>query len=246
MQRSPRIRQYRVLIVALVAIFLIAGGMFALASGSDSPDSDLPRVSQPLDTNPEVIGSGGPPSATAEVTATIDSDSTRVPTRAATRPRSTPTRTATASPVSIVGSHLLIPTINVNAAVETKGTDADNVMQTPDDAMNVAWYDFTAPPGTVGNAVFAGHVDHVTVGRAVFWDLWTLKVGDTISFTAQDGQTYSYRVTRTATAGSNDAANQYVGPTNTEIITLITCTGDFNPATRSYDQRLIVQGERVP
>lgn len=119
-------------------------------------------------------------------------------------------------------------------------------MQTPDDPYNVAWYTFTAPPGVSGNAVFAGHVDYASVGKAVFWDLWKLKQGDDITYTAPDGQTFRYRVTRTITAGSNDAANDYVGPTPTEIITLITCIGNFNPATASYDQRLIVQADRIP
>lgn len=249
MQRSSRVRRHQVLIVALVAIFLIAGGMFALASGSPSPDPSDPFAAPPSDTDPETIGSGGQPAtSTASPTHPAGAIATRDPTRTPTRahPYATRSITATATPADIQGSTLTIASIGVSARVETKSTDANNVMQTPDDPRNVAWYSFTSVPGTLGNAVFAGHVDHASIGPAVFWDLWRLKAGDEISFTALDGQTFRYRITRTVTADSNDPANEFVGPSLAEIITLITCIGNFNPATQSYDQRLIVQGARIP
>lgn len=258
MPRSRHIRHSRTLVLAVATLLVIVGGVFAAASGSDAPGSKDVSGGQLIDTDPAVIGSGGllatptvGPTSTTRPEPKPASD--RTPTRPLLFPlplRPTPTAPAAATPSPLPnqtpGPYLSIPILGVSAHVETKSTDANNVMQSPDDPFNVAWYDFTAPPGTVGNAVFAGHVDYVGVGKTVFWNLSTLRKGDEVSYIAPDGNLLRYRVTRTATAASNDAANQYVGPTSAEIITLITCIGNFDRPTLSYDQRFIVQAERIP
>jgi sortase (surface protein transpeptidase) len=38
--------------------------------------------------------------------------------------------------------------------------------------------------------------------------------------------------------------NDIVGPTDKEVVTIITCSGDFDPKTREYNKRLIVRAER--
>ena len=140
---------------------------------------------------------------------------------------------------------LRIPTIGVDANVITKGIGADGVMQVPDNAVDVAWYDFAARPGAGGNVVFSGHVDFHGVGPAVFWDLGKLNEGDTVDVDAADGHTYSYHVTGKATFGADDApVDRIVGPTPTESVTLITCTGVFSRSTHQYNQRLVVRAER--
>jgi hypothetical protein len=48
-------------------------------------------------------------------------------------------------------------------------------MPSPDNAWDVAWYDFSARPGAGSNAVFSGHVDYHDVGPAVFWNLRDLR-----------------------------------------------------------------------
>jgi LPXTG-site transpeptidase (sortase) family protein len=249
---SSRFNRNQLLVLILAAILIVAGGILVLtsASGSNSPSLNKPASGQTLDTDPQIIGSGGAP-VTPTATPTTGSQprptATIDPTPAGTRtPRSTPVSPTTPIPNQPRGPLLSIPAIGVAANVETKGTDANNVMQNPDDPSNVAWYSFTATPGVVGNAVFAGHVDYVGLGKTVFGDLAKLRQGDEISYTSPDGQTFRYRVTATATAWSNDAANQYVAPTSTEMITLITCTGSFDRSTLSYNQRLIVQATRIP
>jgi sortase (surface protein transpeptidase) len=39
--------------------------------------------------------------------------------------------------------------------------------------------------------------------------------------------------------------DEIVGPTSAESVTLITCTGVFNPSTHQYNKRLVVRAERV-
>jgi LPXTG-site transpeptidase (sortase) family protein len=135
---------------------------------------------------------------------------------------------------------------DVDAPVVVKGVNDEGVMQAPDNAYDVAWYDFSAQPGFGGNAVFAAHVDYINVGPAVFWSIKDLEQGDIVDIRLDDGTTYKYAVTfkqqfDAATAPVNDI----VGPTPVETVTLITCGGTFNPVTHQYDKRLVVRAERV-
>ena len=142
---------------------------------------------------------------------------------------------------------ITIPRIEVDAPVVVKSTDANGVMESPDGPWDVAWYDFSARPGFGGNAVFSGHVDYRNVGPAVFWRLRELELGDAVQVRLADGTDYGYRVTAKSTFDAATAPiSDIVGPTAKEVITLITCAGTFDRATRQYDQRLVVRAERVP
>ncbi|MCS7255675.1 MAG: class F sortase [Thermomicrobium sp.] len=149
--------------------------------------------------------------------------------------------TPTVAPVAphIVG--LRIPAIGVDAPVVRKGLDASRRMEAPDRPDEVAWYDFSALPGEGSNVVLAGHVDFVGVGPAVFWDLWRVRVGDIVELQLADGRVVRYRVSGLETVEEATApVERIVGPTPMERLTLITCAGNYNPATGRYDQRLIV------
>ena len=110
----------------------------------------------------------------------------------------------------------------------------------------MAWYDFTSRPGVGSNAVFSGHVDALytgTPGEAVFYNLKDLEQGDSIEVRLADGTVYEYRVTvRYSVDPTTADVGSIVGPTQREIITLITCGGNLGT---EYDQRLIVLAERV-
>jgi len=154
----------------------------------------------------------------------------------------TPPAQASTTPLE----RLVISSVNIDAPVVVKGLDENRVMQSPDNAYDVAWYDFSARPGEGSNAVFSGHVDYVNVGPAVFWRLKDLQPGDRIDVRFADSVTLAYAVTAINTFDAATAPiDQIVAPTPTDSLTLITCTGQFNRSTRQYDQRLIVRAERV-
>jgi hypothetical protein len=96
-----------------------------------------------------------------------------------------------ASPID----RLVINGAKIDAPVVVKGVDAAGVMQAPDNAYDTVWYDFSARPGFDGNAVFAGHVDYIHVGEAVFWNLKDLHPGDIVEIRLKDGAVYQYAVT---------------------------------------------------
>ena len=139
-----------------------------------------------------------------------------------------------------------IPRIAVDAGIVTLGVDPNGTMQAPATPTDAAWYRFSAKPGQVGNVVMAGHVDYLNYGPAVFYRLRELKPGDEIVLDVEDGRRFTYKV---ASVGAYEdlpqAVADAVGPTSTESVTLITCTGDFNRATGQYDRRLVVRADRA-
>ncbi|HXF51250.1 MAG TPA: class F sortase [Dehalococcoidia bacterium] len=158
-------------------------------------------------------------------------------------PVATPTGTP---PSSAPIARIVIPKIGVDAKIVVKGIGPDGVMEVPDNAYDVAWYDFTARPGWGGNAVFSGHVDFRGVGPAVFWNLGKLEPEDIVEVRLEDGTTYRYRVTGKGAFDAEEApVDRIIGQTPVESVTLITCTGTFNVATRQYDKRLVVRAERI-
>lgn len=166
---------------------------------------------------------------------------------------STPTPGPSPTPSSLFppGSNapitrLVIEKAKVDAPIVEKGVDEQGVMQAPDNAWDVAWYDFSARPGFGSNAVFAAHVDYIRVGPAVFWNLKDLEEGDIVRVQLADGTEYRYVVNFKQQFDAETApVNDIVGPTAKEMVTLITCGGTFNQATRQYDKRLVVRAERV-
>lgn len=246
--------------IAIVAALLLPAIILA-GSGLDFASNNEPGVIRgPSERDPQTIGSLPfvTPTATATlppgVTPTVTPTASVRPTRASSGlvPSPTPAPTETPSPTPVPptptpeppANRFVVPGAGIRAVVETRGLDANMVMQEPEDPFQVAWYDFTAKPGTPGNAVFAGHVDHQSVGRAVFWNLRNVKLGDFMEYHSIDGQVYRYKVTRITIQNASDPANDYVAPTVDETMTVITCTGSFDRNSRSYNQRLIVQATR--
>jgi LPXTG-site transpeptidase (sortase) family protein len=143
-------------------------------------------------------------------------------------------------------TRLVIEKAKIDAPVVQKGLDSQGVMQAPDNAFDTAWYDFSARPGFDGNAVFAGHVDYVKVGPAVFWNIKDLEEGDIVEVQLADGVSYKYAVNSKRQYDADTApVAQIVGPTPNQTVTLITCGGTFNTATHQYDKRLVVRAERI-
>jgi len=150
------------------------------------------------------------------------------------------------TPSSAALTRLIIPRAKVDAPLVSLGIDENGVMQSTSNAWDVAWYDFSARPGTGGNAVFSGHVDYHDVGAAVFWNLRDLQPGDIIEVQLADGTAYKYSVSALNCMPVNEAPiSEIVGATQSEVVTLITCCGTFDSSSRQYDHRLVVRADRI-
>lgn len=136
---------------------------------------------------------------------------------------------------------LSIPAIGVNAPVIQVGVDANGNMDSPKTATDTAWYAPGARPGQPGNAAIAGHIDFAGVGPAVFWDLQLLGVGSEIFVADDQGKQRRFVVTGIESYVADQAPLERIfGPASTANLNLISCLGNFDPVTRSYDRRIVV------
>jgi LPXTG-site transpeptidase (sortase) family protein len=115
------------------------------------------------------------------------------------------------------------------------------VLQVPENVQKVGWWDGSARAGEpFGSTVIAGHVDSSTGGIGFFARLLRIKVGATITLTA-DSHRLKYRVTsvrkvaRTALAA--DGALEQTGP---HRLVLITCAGNYRRDKGGYDSNFLV------
>lgn len=136
-------------------------------------------------------------------------------------------------------ARLVIPAISVDAAIEARGLDSNRNLATPKDYRDVAWYKLGPRPGEPGNAVINGHVNWWT-GDAVFTHLSRLRIGDEVRVVRADGRTVVFKVSSKRTVDANARIPSLFAPSTDTTLTLITCSGTWNPMTQSDTQRLLV------
>lgn len=178
--------------------------------------------------------------------------STPHPTPAPTRTKSAgipaipggPTGPAHAAPSARrevgVPVRLVVPSIGVDAGLESLGLLRDGTLEGPHEWAVAGWYADGVRPGDPGPAVIAGHVDSVS-GPAVFYRLRDLRPGARATVYTRDSQQLhfvvddvrSYPKTRFPTGA-------VYGPTPLPELRLITCTGDFDWTAHSYLDNLVV------
>jgi LPXTG-site transpeptidase (sortase) family protein len=228
---SPRLGKFTLL--ALAAVAVLAGisvtslALYRYANSSD--EASVPSLSSLHRTDPGGIYDRlfGPSRTPPRLTIPGDVEAPIEP------------------PLREAAYRLVIDSIGVNASVFTFGLDADRVPEVPTNGTDVAWYNFSAPPGTGSNAVFAGHV--TWGGNAVFYQLDEVQVGDRINLRGDSGVELSYVVSDSFLVDPNDPNSLSVmSPTDSDVITVITCGGSFyytgDPvANGDYTHRRIVR-----
>lgn len=178
-------------------------------------------------------GSGG--KAAAAPTASQPAEPGGGPRVTSPAPNSASTVTAPApSP-----ARLIIPSLQVDAAVEPVATDAQGRMATPSQPNDVAWFKPGAAPGDSGNAVFAGHLDW-TSGPAVFWHLGDLKPGAEVQVVRADGSRLRFAVDGVKQYAFDADPSDVFTRSGPPAIALVTCTGAWDRARQTYLQRLSV------
>jgi LPXTG-site transpeptidase (sortase) family protein len=142
---------------------------------------------------------------------------------------------------------LRIPAIGVDAYIERVGLTEDLAMDVPSKVQNVAWYELGYRPGEGGGAVIAGHLDTATGEPAVFWNLEALKPGDEIFVRGIDGIERRFIVESHTRYPYDDAPVQKIfGPAQTPRLTLITCNGNWDRATKNYSHRVVLYATAPP
>lgn len=195
-------------------------------------------------------GGGAPPKGPPVVDLGVDSSFLRATHSPTVVPSPTGPTPTPAPPLGDSPYRIIIEKIGVEAPVDTYGLDENAVPEVPtgdDAAQVVAWYNFSARPGTGSNAVFAGHV--TWFGPAVFYSLTSVAPGDIIKLRNDEGTELVYKVTSVFSVDPNDPDSlKVMHGTDKDVITIITCDGAFTDTNDpvfggEYSSRLVVRGE---
>jgi LPXTG-site transpeptidase (sortase) family protein len=146
-----------------------------------------------------------------------------------------------------IGDRLVIAKAGVDTTISRATVPVSGAMPDPVGYFNAVWYDFNQFPGlggyaNAGNLVLSGHVDCARCinggsGRAVFYSIRTLAVGDTASYHLADGRVLQYEVIKSETV-SPAADWAPILSSAAADMTLITCTGTFSGG--EYNLRHVV------
>jgi sortase (surface protein transpeptidase) len=143
--------------------------------------------------------------------------------------------------------YLKIPKLGVDARILQVGVTETGALGTPDNIYDTAWYTSSAKPGQPGATLIDGHVSSWTA-HGVFYGIKTLVAGNMIQIVRGDGAVFNYKVVKTQIYGANNvdmqAAMTPIVP-GTPGLNLITCTGNVEPGTSLFNERVIVFAQQV-
>ena len=210
-----------VLVLAVAGMCLVAAGVAAALRSRPAPTVGSATVSRLASAATPATG----PAATT---------GSRVPVVSGALP-------ATSAPV-VRPVRLEIPAIGVRASVRPTGVDASGEFDVPPSVDVVGWYRFG--PGLTaggGSVVIAGHVDSATQGAGAFFRLRELSPGDRVTVIGSDGRGRGYRVVaREIEPKATIRLDRYFDTTGPPRLTLMTCGGPFDRATRNYRDNVVV------
>ncbi|WP_433797187.1 class F sortase [Actinoplanes sp. CA-252034] len=140
-------------------------------------------------------------------------------------------------------ARLRIPSLGLDVTVDAVGIDpATGDFAVPPSVDRVGWYRFG--PGAAaraGSIVIAGHVDSAAEGEGAFFRLGALDDGDRVTLTGPDGRDRRFTViARERYRKTAVPLEKYFARTGDVRLTLITCGGPFDAATRHYRDNVVV------
>lgn len=141
---------------------------------------------------------------------------------------------------------LILPSARIRAAVVQVGLTPEGDMGSPDNPFVAGWFNRSAVPGEPGNALLGGHRDYQdrdgNVDVGVCWELDETRVGDQLlMFDGSRNHYFVYEIVDKVTIRpDSSAAEKYLSQTRESVVTLITCAGEFDEDSHSYDQRIVV------
>jgi Sortase domain len=140
----------------------------------------------------------------------------------------------------VAATGLQIPAVSLDVGLQQVGLQADGVLGPPSSPSEAGWYTGSAAPGDVGLTVIVGHVDSKR-GPGVFFRLDDLQAGDQATIERSDGRLVAYRVTTVEYYPKERfPTDQVYRPTSTSQLRLITCGGEFDYRSGSYEYNVVV------
>jgi LPXTG-site transpeptidase (sortase) family protein len=137
---------------------------------------------------------------------------------------------------------LEIPSIGIDAKIESVGLTPDGAMDTPVGPEDVGWFSLGPRPGEKGSAVIDGHRSWKDGETAVFDNLVKLHSGDTFTVVDDtDGKIFSFKVAKTRIYDKDAVVPDiFQSSDGGAHLNLITCVGDWDKNTKSSSERWVV------
>lgn len=140
-----------------------------------------------------------------------------------------------------------IPSSGTQSELLSLGLRDDGTLEVPPDGPGApaAWFNGSPTPGERGPAVILGHVNATGGGPGIFEGLRTLKTGDKIEVTRQDGSIAIFALDRGEQYPKNAFPTQSVyGNTEGAELRLITCDG-YDPESGEFSDNYVVYAKLV-
>jgi len=145
-------------------------------------------------------------------------------------------------------SYISLPTIGTAGYIQKVGVDQYDQMAAPTNVHLAGWYINSLRPGQAGLSIIDGHIDGYQHNQGIFGKLGQLKTGDVFTVTFGNGSTKSFAVKSLQLVAANDVPSMLFAhdPTIGSQLNLITCGGDYDRVSHTYDKRTIVISALVP
>jgi sortase A len=155
----------------------------------------------------------------------------------------------TATSTWAIPTRFMIPKLNIDSGIQDVGITRSGRVGVPigeTQFEDVGWYRYGPHPGEEGNAIIVGHYDGYYSQPAVFYEVDTLEISDEVIVEYPDGKQVKFGVVLIETYPLNDAPLEKIfGNTSENMLNLITCNGEWNPLTKTYDRRTVVYTEMI-
>ncbi len=142
---------------------------------------------------------------------------------------------------------IIIPSIQVNAVIESVGLTPVGAVDVPKGPKETAWFNLAPYPGEMGNSIIVGHSGWKDGIPAVFDELHRVSVGDKIYVeNILDGSRSTFVVREIRIYNQQeDASRVFVSSDGGAHLNLITCTGLWSHAQQGRLDRLVIFSDKV-
>lgn len=135
-----------------------------------------------------------------------------------------------------------LPALGKSGCIQKVGVDQEDKIAVPTSIHVAGWFVDSPLPGEKGVSIIDGHVQ----GRyedGIFKNINSLKQGETIKIEYGNGSVREFKVVDTDDYSVEQASQEQFKQLDniTNQLTLLTCGGNFDRASESYDQRTIVR-----
>lgn len=139
-----------------------------------------------------------------------------------------------------------LPEVGIKGFIQKVGIDQNNEIAVPNNVFLAGWYINSSKPGQKGLSIIDGHVDGPTRG-GIFANLTDVNAGQLIEIEYGNGTKVQFKVVDIVQVKVNEAYDVLFAkrPEIESQLNLITCGGNFDFGSGSYEDRIIVVGARI-